>query len=88
MAGFVCVEEVEPRPMCSSGTVPQTVNGRLECVSVSGCPPGQVAISTETGTVCRVVTTSPSYETTTAAVVTSERPCPYGLVPLQTPVGR
>ena len=84
--GFVCVDKVEPRPMCGSGTTPQIRNGRLECDLDLECSPEQVAVETETGKVCWTLTSSQAVPIETP--VTSEPPCPYGLVPLQTSVGR
>ena len=84
--GFVCVDKVEPMPMCGPGTTPQIRNGRLECNLDLECPPEQVAVETETGKVCWTPTGSQAM--TIETPVTSEPPCPYGLVPLQTSVGR
>ena len=84
--GFVCVDKVEPKPMCAPGKTPQIRNGRLECDPDLECPSGQVAMQTEAGKVCQASTSSPAV--TTGFPITSEPPCPYGLVPLQTSVGR
>ena len=86
-SGFVCVQKVDPRPMCAPNTVPQTNNGRLECVPMIKCPPGYESIETESGTGCQAVTTALPIETTVTSLKTEE-PCPYGLVPLQTSIER
>ena len=85
--GFICVDRIEPRPLCTSGMVPETRDGRIECIHQLNCPPGSEVVVTDTGRKCQdTVTTTPT--TTSTPTSKTEAPCPYGLVPLQTSVGR
>ena len=72
--------------MCGPGTTPQIQNGRLECHPDLECPPDQVVVETDSGKVCHTLPTSP--DVTTVESTTAEPPCPHGLVPLHTSVGR
>ncbi|XP_060064022.1 uncharacterized protein LOC132544437 [Ylistrum balloti] len=73
--GFICAAVGEIRPVCGRGTTLTQIEGRFVCEELtSTCASGQKRVLTSSGWRCRSIT--------------EFVPCPEGLEPIDTPVGR
>ncbi|XP_053409011.1 neurogenic locus notch homolog protein 1-like [Mercenaria mercenaria] len=72
--GYVCIDPVFPSSVCPAHLVPAMSSRGIQCIP---CPYGQNVVRIEDVVKCE-----------RTDMVTTEVPCPQGLQPIQTPVGR